>query len=365
MIAQLSNRYFDIMSKDDISFVYSGKICDEIISASADILEVIMGNTDSLKRIYGKLMFLIVENFQNILRYGDLDKPHDFEHFNETFCVRSTQSGVYICSVNLIKNSKIKLVEQRVLELNSLDITALNRLYKEILINGVFSDLGGAGLGFIEMIRQSKHKITYDFVKINNNYSYIYILLQYTEHLKPAYSSKDVADIEWFKELYREVCSNNIVFVYKGLFYQNMITSLLKLVNDNIASSRADIQQTVFNMVIETLQNIRLNSLQKFNNTNYFFTFQKKDQHLTLSTHKYISPKRVDKLQQLISSIKQMSDKDLNKRHSEVSALKNTDANALLELALLEVSMNSKCKVQCEFADHKKDCCLLVCELQM
>lgn len=329
------------MNTDELSFVYSGKINNEVITACIHFLEDIMSKYENLQRTYRKLSFLMIENFQNVLKYGNVSEELDFEHKPASFFARSHRSGFYICSVNLIKNKLINEVKQYIDELNLLDRMGLNKRYKKVLTNDIFNDIGGAGLGFIEMLRRSKEKIVYDFVPLNKNYSYVYLLLKSREHIKDCDKTLAPVGIDWFKNLHEETHRNNAVFIYKGLFKSNIIEDVTNMVCENTKVDINHIHHIVFNLVLETLHNMHLNTLDQFCNKNYFFTLHNRDNKFVLSTHKHISPTRADNIQHLISKIKNMSYHKLNERSKELSIVYTTDANVILELILLEIAMDS------------------------
>ena len=73
---------------------------------------------------------------------------------------------------NFIPNSKINTIQSKLDNINALDKDGLKKLYKEILYNGEFSDKGTAGLGFVEIARKTGQKLSYEFHKVNDEYSY-------------------------------------------------------------------------------------------------------------------------------------------------------------------------------------------------
>jgi hypothetical protein len=48
----------------------------------------------------------------------------------------------------------------------------LKEYYKEILNNDEFSDKGGGGLGMIDIARKSGQKLNFNFIEVDNQYSF-------------------------------------------------------------------------------------------------------------------------------------------------------------------------------------------------
>ena len=81
------------------------------------------------------------------------------------------EQSYHILTGNYIKNDKIELVSSRIDKVNSLNKDELKEYYKQARLNSVISEVGGAGLGFIDMARKSGNKINYKFYSSNEDTS--------------------------------------------------------------------------------------------------------------------------------------------------------------------------------------------------
>ena len=63
-------------------------------------------------------------------------------------------------------------------EINSLNEDELKTLYKQKLRENPQSETGGAGLGFIEMRRQSTTQFEYDFIEKENDCYYFILIVK-------------------------------------------------------------------------------------------------------------------------------------------------------------------------------------------
>ena len=57
-------------------------------------------------------------------------------------------------------------------EINNLETKEIRNVYRQMLSNSEFSNKGGAGLGLIEMAKKTGNKLDYDFVELDNEFSY-------------------------------------------------------------------------------------------------------------------------------------------------------------------------------------------------
>ena len=62
-------------------------------------------------------------------------------------------------------------IEARITEINKMTREEVKGLYMEVLTNGIISNKGGAGLGFITMAMKSSNNLDYFFDEINDELS--------------------------------------------------------------------------------------------------------------------------------------------------------------------------------------------------
>ena len=78
--------------------------------------------------------------------------------------------GVFTLIWLLLLLAGVMIIEDR--GGNAMTKTELKSYYREQLSQGQFSHSGGAGLGFADILRKSREKITYSFESVNEDYSY-------------------------------------------------------------------------------------------------------------------------------------------------------------------------------------------------
>ncbi len=159
---------------------YNGEINYDNIGVLLTSLKEKMGQHGFKLGMYKKVLAVMVECLENIYKY--LDHIHiDQKELKEKqpyFNLQCDDENFYMKAGNpVLKKDSVRL-EKKLEETNSLDEVGLKEKYKQIITDGKFTDKGGAGLGFIEMIKTTGNKIGYSFEHLNNELSYFHIALK-------------------------------------------------------------------------------------------------------------------------------------------------------------------------------------------
>jgi hypothetical protein len=127
--------------------------------------------------VYKKILMLMIELLENIIRYrenyeGNLNI---IQNYPPEFTIGYEDNTYYVESSNAILKNDKNLLEKRLAEVNSLDKSKIRDLYKATITDGKFSEKGGAGLGIIEMAKMSDEKLSFTFSDIDKDFAY-YVL---------------------------------------------------------------------------------------------------------------------------------------------------------------------------------------------
>ena len=115
-------------------------------------------------------MFL-VECLQNV--YHHRDQGESFEGGNSAILMLGKKDDDYfIVTGNMIFSKNVDGLNSRLDKLNNLSKEELKLAYQDVLANKGFSEKGGAGLGFIDILRKSGQKLDYRFQDINDEFSF-------------------------------------------------------------------------------------------------------------------------------------------------------------------------------------------------
>ncbi len=167
-------------NKQDIILKYKGPLDYDKIGDLISTLKRTMKKRGMAISLYKKLLTLMIESLENIVRYSASYLPHrdTYKKYQPEICICLENDSYIFRVVNLMENADIVPLQQKMDELNNLDQDQLKALYKNTITNGKFSDKGGAGLGIIEMAKISDEKLHYTFSAFNAEQSEFQLLLR-------------------------------------------------------------------------------------------------------------------------------------------------------------------------------------------
>jgi len=117
-----------------------------------------------VKRVYN----LVVEAVQNVYHHSA-----KAEHSSPPcFYLACADNNYEVITGNAIFVHQLTKVEDKINKVNQLDRESLTTLYRETLDNGIVSEKGGSGLGFIEMKRRSRNNLEYKFLTLDKEVAY-------------------------------------------------------------------------------------------------------------------------------------------------------------------------------------------------
>jgi hypothetical protein len=131
---------------------------------------------------YKKILLVMIESLENIMKYGGCP-PSACEEagFNPAFSIVKEKNQYTIATRNMVAHDSIASLENRLNHLNTLNQQGIKEFYKETITNGKFSNLGGAGLGLIEMAKISGKKIEFMFHPVNEKYAAFTLMIRVEE----------------------------------------------------------------------------------------------------------------------------------------------------------------------------------------
>lgn len=160
------------MLAKNLILVYEGEFTQEITKSVLSMAERnmdSMGEESSIKR---KVFNVMVECLQNIVKHGEDYNPMNEKKQTAIFMIGKLDDEYVITSGNPVKNDIVKILSEKLDQINGLDKEGLKALYKDIIKGTEISEKGGAGLGFVDMARKSGQKLEYDFTEINDEHSF-------------------------------------------------------------------------------------------------------------------------------------------------------------------------------------------------
>lgn len=158
----------------DVVFSYKGEldqvtvtnILDQIESKLKDVNE----DTKRVKTIYN----VLVEVVQNLYHHGEV--PPCFKRSSDKLGViilRHDRSGYRISTGNFLRVDDIKIIRDRIDQINSLSYSERRALYRLILTNDQYSEKGGGGLGIVDIARRTGNIMEYQFIEYNREFLFL------------------------------------------------------------------------------------------------------------------------------------------------------------------------------------------------
>lgn len=204
-------------------YVYRGVFTSKTTNDLLTIVELGLENADYKKSLKKKLLFVMVETMQNIMKHQEIDfNIHDER--NNLFSLVFESSHFAVTTANIIKKTTKPKLKQLLERVNSCPVEELKVLYQNTLVDGEISDKGGAGLGFIAMARKTDHHLAYDFIDIDNTHAIFY--LKAFIKIDPEFRGKLSTDSE--KALHQLLINYNLQSCLRG-FFTPTNTNLVKI----------------------------------------------------------------------------------------------------------------------------------------
>jgi hypothetical protein len=154
-----------IMNEEDVVLVYSSEFDQEIIKSMLKYTEDKLESSDIDSMVRRKIFNVMVEMLQNITKHQNIE---DNNKIKPIFILIEKGNEFQLITGNPILNSAIESLTERINKINSKDPAQLKAYYKEARLASRISDVGGAGLGFIDIARKIENKIQFCFHKIDS-----------------------------------------------------------------------------------------------------------------------------------------------------------------------------------------------------
>ncbi len=165
--------FYKTMDDHEITLVYEGEVTHQITKAFTSLTETNMQKDEESNSTQKKVFHVMVECLQNISKHADIIEDSYINRDGRgIFMVSKGKEEYSVTTGNILENSKITEITKTLDQVNSLDKDGLKKLYKQQIKEGRLSNKGGAGLGFIDIAKKTGQKINYNFLNINENYSF-------------------------------------------------------------------------------------------------------------------------------------------------------------------------------------------------
>jgi hypothetical protein len=160
---------FKTMTDNRIILLYQGLFEPTLLKSVVAMTEKKLMDENIEESLRRKLFNVMVEGLQNVSKHQE---PTNDKDRNPFLMINRDDNSYNIITGNFIVNDKIAKVSEKIDFINSLNKEELKEHYKNARLNSIISDVGGAGLGFIDMARKSGNKLEYKFYAIDSVLSF-------------------------------------------------------------------------------------------------------------------------------------------------------------------------------------------------
>jgi hypothetical protein len=244
------------MMKEHLLFVYRGVITNENCVPLLMLLEKEMENSEFGFVGRKRLFMFVLESLQNASKHNT-----ESQHAHMSLVVYSkTESGYTVTTGNVLPSSSLVDLKVKLEEINNIDSRDIRNVYRQMLSSAELTDKGGAGLGLIEMAKKSGNKLDYDFVTLDDEYSY-FILSKTVdaggagkryEGKEQAFHGKAVSQLE------NLMSENNVYLIWSGHISPDVGKEVLSFTETKLAEEdvESNHRKKVFGVLVEILENV-------------------------------------------------------------------------------------------------------------
>jgi hypothetical protein len=347
----LTRRIRDKMMKERLMFVYRGVVTNENSASLLMLLEKEMENSEFGFVGRKRLFMFVLESLQNVSRHSDHNQYSDMS----LVVYSKTDSGYTVTTGNVIESDKINDLSNKLYEINNLDSGEIRSVYRNMLSNAEFSSKGGAGLGLIEMAKKTGNKLDYDFIKLDDKFSYFILsktvdsggVGMHSGH-ESSFRGKAVAQLE------RLMAENNVYLIWSGHFSSDVGKEVLSFTETKLSEEDVDsgIRRKVFSILVEALENVAkyspgLDQEEKFGMPVAMIRLDGRVYSLT--TGNLILNTKVAQLREKLDTINNCDRTGLKELFKKALIEQNLDSESTGNMGLIEMARKSGNKLIYQF----------------
>jgi hypothetical protein len=171
--------FYRQMIDNNLLMIYEGEFSQEITRSVLNLTEKSfeMNNLDPGLR--KKVVNVMIESLQNICKHQYTVSVAGKDGFIPAVFMIGMRNGNYvIITGNMVHKQAESIISAKIDKINSFDKDGLKQFYKETRLAAKLSEVGGAGLGLIDMARKSGNSLIYRFDEADNQTSFYTLLVE-------------------------------------------------------------------------------------------------------------------------------------------------------------------------------------------
>lgn len=164
----IAKDFHRIMAEDNIFLIHKGDFSSHTIIPILRMIEDNLNYQKESAKNRKKLVHVLVEILQNISKHGYAEN-----NIREgIFLMGRRYNHFLVYAGNYIENDKVQNFKNYLTYLNLLNRDELLDVYKKTLNSGIVSPNGSSGLGFLNIAKDSVHKLDFSFHRIDDQKSF-------------------------------------------------------------------------------------------------------------------------------------------------------------------------------------------------
>jgi len=368
---------FTSMQKDNLNYIYRGMFSQRIMETILGMAESNIVTIEEKSVIKKRVYHIMVECLQNITRH-QAPVLDDYSEDASLFILQKKHKKYYITTGNIIEPELITDLKYKIEKINSLSQTELKEYYRKMLVNGMLSEKGGAGLGLIDMARKSGNKLAYHFKEINEDKAFFFLTTEVFAHEQDAEKAKNVSDtasasildieslpdadglfsIESISELHDLLNDNNIKIIFNNYFNTESLETLLIFLDKQICET-LNIDRKVYTVMVELFLNIIIHGSNPVEHKRYkgnpgLFFIREVDGRFVINASNYITSDKIELFLTKIDYVNNMTTEDTDAMEESIDVQKIVSEKGGLGLASIkQITKNNidvhLCKVDDEY----------------
>lgn len=167
--------FYRRMEDEQVILSFKGEFSAELLTSILHIMESKMIELSIPMQMKKRVFNVLVECFQNLYHHiesVDADIPLDATKKAALVMVKYVDNKILVLTGNYIPKQSTDELKRKLSMVNELDEKELRELYQQRLLNNSVSQKGTAGLGIIDIARKSKNELGYEFIEVNDMYSF-------------------------------------------------------------------------------------------------------------------------------------------------------------------------------------------------
>jgi len=171
-----------MMSKNNVYFIWSGHISPDLGKEVVTFTEKRLDEENIEQSLKRRVFSILVEMIENVAKYSP-GREEEFKYGIPVALVRFKRGRYHLSTGNLIRNSKISVLEQKMEVIRKLNSIELKEHFRNSLSHQDEKNESTGNMGLIDMAWKSGNKLYYQLKPVNEIYSYFTITARIDGHI--------------------------------------------------------------------------------------------------------------------------------------------------------------------------------------